>query len=103
MLQVPLIVAPSQQLGITLDGQNVRLSVYRRNTGLYCDVSLNGVVVKTTVLCLNGMRLLEDTQYVGFVGDLVFVDTQGTLDPDWREFGTRYQLIYLEASDLAQL
>lgn len=103
MLQIPLIVAPSQQLGVSLAGQNVQLAVYQRNTGLYCDVGLNGAVVKTAILCLNGMRLLEDSQYLGFVGDLVFIDTQGGNDPDWRKFGTRYQMLYLEASDLASL
>lgn len=103
MLQVPLIAVASQTLGIVLDGQNCQLSVYQKNTGVYVDVLLDGVAIKTTVLCLNGMRLLEDSQYLGFVGDFVFVDTQGGNDPQYKQFGTRYQLLYLEAADLAAL
>lgn len=103
MLQVPLIAASSQSMGITLDGQACQISVYQKNTGIYFDIRLNGVAIKTTVLCINGMRLLEDAQYLGFVGDFVFVDTQGVDDPQYTGFGTRWQLIYLEASDLASL
>jgi len=43
---------------------------------------------------------LVNDVYLGFSGDLEFVDTQGTDDPTFDGLGTRYQLVYLEPSDL---
>ena len=40
------------------------------------------------------------SSYLGFVGDLMFSDTQGTSDPSSPGLGTRYLLMYIEASDL---
>jgi hypothetical protein len=38
--------------------------------------------------------------YLGFIGDLSFTDTQGTSDPVYTGLGSRFVLLYLEASDL---
>jgi hypothetical protein len=98
---IPLAAVPSQQFGINLDGQNCVISVYQKTTGLYLDVLFNGAPLSTTVRCLQDAQLLADRQYLGFVGDLVFVDTQGDTDPQYEGLGVRYFLVYLEAADLA--
>lgn len=105
--EVPLNAVPSQTVQIVLGGQNCQIAVYQKSTGLYFDLTANGVTICTATLCRNLQRLLDDRQYFGFVGDFSFFDTQnptvdaGT-DPDYTGLGDRFQLIYLEPADLAQ-
>lgn len=101
MMTVPLAAVASQQFGITLNGQACQITVYQKTTGLYFDLLFNGDPITNTVRCLNFARLLQDRQYLGFSGDFMFVDTQGDTDPTYTGLGARYQLIYLEAADLA--
>lgn len=113
MQQVPLNPVPSQNLQVVLAGQNCAISVYTKtgydytdptlatpNTNLYFDLSYNGIDVTTTAICLNEKRLLVNRQYLGFVGDFMFIDTQGENDPQYTGLGSRYVLLYLEQSDL---
>lgn len=113
MKVVPLSAVPSQTLQIVLGGQNCSISVYIK-TGAdladqtlqtpkqqtYMDLGYNGITVTTTALCLDQEQVLLDRQYLGFVGDFMFVDTQGNDDPVYTGFGTRWVLLYLEAADL---
>ena len=114
MQVVPLEALPSQTLQIVLGGQNCALSVYTLdgydytdptlgtpNTNVYLDFAYNGIDVTETQICFNKKRLLINRQYLGFVGDFMFVDTQGTNDPQFAGLGSRYVLLYLSASDLA--
>jgi hypothetical protein len=116
MMNVPLSGVPSQTLQIVLDGQNCQISVYTKNgydysdptfqtTASYIcfDLTVNGVVITTTQNCLDGARLLLNRQYFGFVGDFMFIDTQGDEDPQYVGLGSRWLLLYLEADDLATL
>lgn len=109
MKVVPLQAVPSQQLTIGLNGQNCSINVYQKTTGLYLDLLLNNVPVSVGVRCLNCARLLEDRQYSGFVGDLMFVDTQsptGVLegtDPTYTGLGSQYELWFLEEIDLGDI
>lgn len=99
MLQIPISAVPSQVMSVQLGGQSCQIKVYQKSTGVYCDLAVNNVPVVTAVLCLDRNKLVRH-KYLGFVGDLAFVDTQGKSDPDYTGFGTRYQLIYLESTDL---
>lgn len=105
MKPIPLVAVPSQQINITLAGQACSINVYQKSTGVYLDLFLNNQPISTTVRCLNEAELLQDRRYLGFVGDLMFVDVQGDTDPVYTGFGAegtgRYQLVYLEAADLA--
>lgn len=96
---VPIIDAPSQTLTITLGGQSCRIELKTRSTGLYCDLYVNDKLIVGSVVCRNLARMVIDS-YLGFVGDLMFSDTQGTNDPSSPGLGTRYLLFYIEASDL---
>ena len=102
MLSVPLAPVPSQTLSVILGVQNVNLSVYVESTGIYMDVVSNGATIATTRILRDGARVLQDEQYSGFVGDFVMVDTQGELDPVYTGLGSRFQLVYLEATDLVK-
>ena len=100
MLTVPLYPVPSQTLSVILANQNVNLSVYAENTGLFIDVELDNQVIALSRVLEDGARVLQDCQYKDFVGDFVIVDTQGELNPIYTGLGTRWQLVYLEAADL---
>ena len=100
MLTIPLAAVPSQTLAVVLDGQSCSIAVYALTTGLYFNLDLAGQPVKTAVVMRDGARLLQDAQYLGFVGDFVCVDTLGDTDPVYTGLGTQYVLVYLEAADL---
>jgi len=102
MLQIALQPVPSQQLQVVLAGQNCQLAVYTRSTGLFVDVNVNGSDVANAVLARDVVPLVPTT-YLGFVGNLLFTDTQGYSDPTFDGLGSRYQLVYLTASEAAEL
>lgn len=111
---VPLQAVPSQNSIIVLNGQQCSFSVYTKtgyeysdvpgftvpNESIYLDLTANGVVITTTALCLNGNRLLRNREYLGFLGDLMFIDTQGTDAPQPDGLGSRWVLLYLSPDDL---
>lgn len=100
MQVIPLSAVPSQALSVLLAGQNCQIKVYQKTTGLYLDFSMNDAPVKSGVLCLDRVQLIRHA-YLGFIGDLTFFDTQGVSDPAYTGLGSRWQLAYLEAADLA--
>lgn len=104
MQTVPLSGVPSQNLRITLNGQACQISVYTETASgvqsLYIDLSVNNIAVLTGVICLDRVLIVRES-YFGFLGDLSFVDTQGTSDPTYDGLGSRYQLVYYLPSDLS--
>jgi hypothetical protein len=96
---VPIIDVYSQTLTITLGGQSCRIDLKTRSTGLYCDLYVNDTLIIGGVVCRN-LKKIVINGYFGFVGDLLFSDTQGIDDPSSPGLGTRYLLMYAEASDL---
>lgn len=96
---VPIIDVYAQTLTITLGGQSCRIDLKTRATGLYCDLYVNDELKVGGVVCRNLARIAINS-YLGFVGDLMFTDTQGASDPASPGLGTRYLLMYLEAADL---
>lgn len=101
MLQMPLAAVPSQTLNVVLAGQNCQIAMYQKTTGVYMDLTVNGTSVTRAVRCIEGARLLLDREYLGFIGDFSVIDTRGNSDPDFTGLGSRWQLLYIEASDLA--
>lgn len=99
MQTIPLSAIPSQSLSVVLAQQNCQINVYQKTTGLYFDLTVNGAAIVSTVICRNVARLVRK-DYTGFVGDFSFVDMQGMQDPDYTGLGSRYFLLYLEATDL---
>lgn len=102
MQLVPIQPVPSQQLQIVLGGQNVQIAIYQRSTGLYMDVNSNGTDISIAVLAHDIVPMVP-TVYYGFLGNLIFVDTQGSTDPVYSGLGTRYQLLYLTSADYESL
>lgn len=100
MLIVPTQPVPSQNFSVTLDGQQCTFSIYQTDYGLFLDMLLTNTPLMTGVLCENQEPLVQEP-YLGFSGELVFVDTQGTDAPIYTGLGTRWQLAYIEPTDLA--
>lgn len=99
---IPLQPVANQTLTAVLGNQNCRINVYQKFFGLYLDLSIGTdppIVVGT--ICQNANPIVR-YPYLGFIGDLVFFDTQGSDDPVYTGLGSRWQFVYLEASDLAQ-
>lgn len=95
---IPISPVPSQSLSVTLGGQSCQISIRQKTTGVFLDLSVSNAPVVLSVLCLDRVKLVRHA-YLGFSGSLAFVDTQGFSDPIYGEFGARYQLVYVEASD----
>lgn len=96
---IPIVDAPSQTLNVQLAAQSVRLELYQTTTGFFANVYINDAIVIGGVVCEN-LNLLVRSRYLGFVGDLMFQDTQGLDDPSYPGLGTRFLLCYLEAAEI---
>jgi hypothetical protein len=101
-LIVPVQALPSQTVGVQLNGQDCQIAIYQKFYGLFLDLSVAGTQIITGAICLN-LNLIVRQLYLGFVGDLVFLDNQGSLNPYYTGLGARYSLAYLFPADLAAL
>ncbi len=98
-LIVPLQPIPNQITNISLANQACTIHVKQNLTGLYLDLYIQDQLIIGGVICQNQNRIVRDA-YLGFVGDLAFIDNQGDSDPYYTGLGTRFSLAYLETSDL---
>ena len=96
---IPLRAVPSQVLTVTLGGQACQIAVYQKITGLYIDLYVNNALIIGGVICENLNRIVRSI-YLGFIGDLAFIDNQGNDDPVYTGLGTRFSLAYLSVNDL---
>ncbi len=92
---IPLSALPSQEVAITLAGQQCTINVYQKATGLFLDLYVSSAPIVQGAACLNAVFIVRD-RYHGFIGDLVFGDSQGTNDPDYTGVGTRFALLWVE-------
>ena len=100
MLTVPIIDSFAQSLRVSLGGQACRIDIRQKSTGLFLDLYINDATVIIGVACRNQVRVVRSV-YLGFVGDLAFVDMQGSEDPSSPGLGSRFLLCYLESTDIA--
>ena len=91
---IALQVVPAQTLNVVLNGQNCQLAIYQKSIGVYLDLYVNNVPIVQGGLCLDRAPIAASA-YLGFNGYLMFSDLQGTSDPVYSGFGTRYQLVYV--------
>lgn len=96
---IPLLPVPNQTLTVNLDGQICQINLYQRGANVFIDVLVNNVLVIGGVICQNLNRIVRSL-YLGFIGDLAFIDNQGSTDPVYTGLGTRYSLAYIEAGEL---
>ncbi len=94
---VQLSVTANQSFSVVLDGQNADVNLTTTDYGLFADVAYAGVPVISGRLCLDRVDL-NPNRYNGMPQALFFADTQGTSDPVWTGFNSRYVLVYGEPS-----
>lgn len=99
MLLIPLQAVPNQTLAVTLARQNAQLALRQNGDALYFDLTSNGVSIVRTRICRDRQRMLLDVSYRGFIGDFAFVDTRGSVDPQYFGLGSRFQLYYIGAGE----
>jgi hypothetical protein len=95
---VPLQPVANQTTQIVLAGQNCQISVYQAPAALFMDLLVNDAPIRLGQICQNRNRIVRYL-YLGFSGDLIFVDTQGSDDPVYTGLGSRFQLIYLTTAE----
>lgn len=107
--EVPLSPLASQTLSINLGGQACQIAVYTLgidpDAHLYFDLTVGTTPIVTGRVCRNLQQLLSDAKYRGFQGGFMFVDNQGNMqtgqDPQADGLGSRYELLYLTADEVA--
>lgn len=102
MQTVPTQPIANQTMQVQLNGQACTLTIFQSSYGLFMTVQIGTTVIISNVLCENLNRIVRDA-YLGFSGDFVFFDTQGSSDPIYTGLGTRWLLMYLAPADLTNL
>lgn len=94
-------IAPkkSQSISVSLGGQQCQIRLVQRSSFMYMDLTADDRVIMQGVPCLFGNRMVG-YGYLGFVGDLIFIDNVGQENPNWEGLGTRFTLYYAEKADL---
>lgn len=100
MLLIPMQAEPNQTVTITLANQICQINVYQKDYGLFLDLYVDNSAIIVGQLCENNNRIVV-SQYLGFLGDVMFTDTQGDSDPVYIDIGSRFFLVYLEVADLS--
>ena len=101
-LYIPAQPIPNQTMVINLAGQPSTLNIYQQAFGLMMDVLIGTNPIVQGILCLNANLIIRNT-YFGYIGDFIFIDAQGATDPVYTGISSRYFLVYLTQSDLANL
>ena len=100
MQEIPIQKIPSQLVRCVLGGQDVQLTIYQKTQGVFVDVNSNSSPIVNGVISRDAVPLVC-IAYTGFIGNIVWVDTQGGSDPDYTGFGDRFRLIYLTDAEYA--
>lgn len=99
MITVSILSQKSQSISVDLAGQQCSIRLIQRESFIYMDLEVNGVPVIQGVPCLYGNKMVRYS-YLGFRGDLVFIDNIGQADPSWEGLGGRHVLYYIEENEL---
>lgn len=99
MLTISIEPKKSQAISLNLAGQKCVIRMIQRESFIYMDLTVNDNPIMQGVPCLYGNRMVGYS-YLGFKGDLVFLDSDGQQDPHWDELGKRHLLYYIEESDI---
>lgn len=90
---IPISPTPNQTFSVVLGGENIRIALYQRRTGVFMDVSKNDIRVVSGAICRTGTFIVR-APYLGLPGDFAFIDMQAMDDPDYTGFGSRFLLYY---------
>lgn len=100
MLIIPLKAISNQVVTVTLANQVCQIDVYQQKYGLFVDLYVSNKLIIGGVICQN-LNPIVRSEYLGFLGDLAWIDSQGDEDPVYTGIGERFNLAYLTADELA--
>lgn len=83
---------PNQSISFDIDEGYIDLDLRTTETGLYCNIALNGEQIFYGRRCCNKSPLFLSPNVIK--GNLYFKDLYGNNDPNYEEFNSRYILIY---------
>ncbi len=103
MLTIPVRAQANQDFQVILAEQNCSISIYTRYSPcfgdkLYLDLHVDGQNVCYGIPCQDGVTM-PLYGYLPFEGALMFMDLQGSKDPEWSGLGERWILVYLTADE----
>lgn len=106
---------PIQTVNVTLYQQDVSIKLYQMPSMMYIDVTSDGKVLVLGIPCASFTKLIRYS-YLGFQGDLFFVDYDSTAKPietvmlngveinteapNFSQLGTRFDLYYFSPDDM---
>ena len=90
---IPLSATPAQKTAVTINEQDITVSLHTMLRRLYADVQLNNQHIIRNRICLNNTPLINEA-WRGLNGELYFIDTQGQNNPQWQGLGSRFILVY---------
>ncbi len=103
MVTIPIKKSPNQSLLTVLDSQNCKIHIYQRGEYMYFDLTVNGKTIRTGMMILAGVSLI-DFNTPHFSGILFFFDKTGKNGvPYYTELGSRYQLLYFTKEEIDAL
>lgn len=98
---VPLDQISNQTFSITLGSQSCQIKIDSKGEwGVFASVWVDDTPIVQSALCINRVGIVRYA-YTGFVGELYFVDTQGSDDPDYTGFSDRFLLVYDDSAVLS--
>lgn len=95
MIRISLTPGKAQAIRVNLADQNCLIRIVQRDSGLYMDLTADGITVLTGVPCLYATRIVR-YKHLPFKGDLFFLDKKGSDDPTGDQLGDRFNLYYIE-------
>ncbi len=96
-LIIPLRAVPNQAVTVQLNGQNSQINIYQKPQGLFIDLLVDNSPIVMGVIAQNLNPIVRDA-YLGFIGDLAFIDNEGDDNPVYTglgALGARFSLSYL--------
>lgn len=92
---IPVSPIPAQRLAVTLNHQNCVITLRSLGGKQYITLDCNGERVFTNTIIVDRIPL-KKYNYLPFIGDIACIDKQGTSDPDYQEWNSRFFLVYDE-------
>lgn len=94
IIELPLRKVPSQDFDIVLNGQTCTIELMRRVDKVFCSLKVDGEYIWRGHI-VHDRTPIRQFLVQKFVGNLVFIDHNGTEQPDYRDFGGRWRFYYI--------
>jgi len=91
--QIPIDTVPNQEIMTILNGQQCRITIRTIKNNTFLSLETNAGIICQNVLCVDRSAIARSNH---FIGDLIFIDTEGEESPVYTGFNSRWLLLYNE-------